>query len=227
MRAVSDDDGLAGLRRAHSALGLLPLSGYLFFHAWQTAPATAGRAAFAERLAGGGGLERGIEVAVVLALAAHAILGARLYLAARQGREAGGYASASSRTLQLVTGVITLAFVIFHAWHAWLPTLQGTSPAELYDALYAQLGRPVYFVPYVLGVTATTFHLAQGLSSFARTWGLARDEGTRRFVRLACGAVGILVWLVLLNTLSHFVVGRAFLSGDGGGAIEAPASPER
>ncbi len=198
-------------RRLLSLTGVLPLGAYVVFHLFETASATGGRRRWAEGLtgAGGGALAVGLETALVLLpLAAHAALG--LFGVARDRRpSAAGYRSPAMRGVARATGVGLLGFLIFHLAHTWVAKLGGMDAAALYDHLNDSVGRPLHLLVYVFGVTCVAFHLALGLGAFAATWGIARTDAGRRAARAVGVVVGVAVWLVSLNTLSHFAVGRA------------------
>jgi succinate dehydrogenase/fumarate reductase cytochrome b subunit len=212
------------LERVHSWTGAVPLFGYLCFHVWETAASSSGREAFLARMTGvwGGELVIGIEVAVVAAFGLHALLGVVLGVDALRSGERGLYSERATRILQAVTGVLAVAFLVIHLRHTWMLKLAGSVGPALYDALRDDLGLPFYFAVYVVGLTATLLHLAQGLGSFAERTRLVQGEPAVRGARLVAALVAAALWIVTVNTLSHFVVGRAIL-WRGEPPAEAPA----
>jgi succinate dehydrogenase/fumarate reductase cytochrome b subunit (b558 family) len=202
------------MARLHSATGSVPLLAFVGFHLWETSSATGGRERFAVRVTGTGGSWVIVlfEVALVLApLTVHIVLGALRAGASRREPPHAGYADAGSRYLQWITGGLTLAFVVGHMAHTWVAKLGGAGPFELYEALRVDLPRPWYLGLYVVGLTALCLHIAQGVGAAAVTWSIARTERSRRGWRIGGGLLAVCLWLVAINTTSHFTTGGALL----------------
>lgn len=211
-------------RRLHSLTGVLPLLGYVVFHVGETAVAPAGRRHFADSVTGvgGGPLAVTLETLVILVpLLLHAVLGVHVTLRDRHPLPQG-YPSEGLRKLQRLTGIIVLLFLVAHVGHTWTAKLAGLDGGALYDRLMGSVGRPVFLVTYAVGITAVALHIAQGIGSFAATWGLARTAGGRRAARGVGALIALSVWLVSLNTLSHFAVGRAVFGTEGAEVEQAP-----
>lgn len=210
-------------RRLLSLTGVLPLGAYVLFHLVETSAAGGGRRAFADRLTGdeGGVLALVLETVLILVpLALHGGLGL-WFIARGRSKDPGGYGSPALRAWQGGTGILLAAFLLFHLGDTWLAKVGGVDGSALYDHLRGTAGRPLYLVVYVVGITCLAFHLALGLGAFAVTWGIARTDGSRRVARRMGALLGAAVWLVSLNTLSHFAVGQPLL----GGSAESPEEP--
>jgi hypothetical protein len=189
-------------------------------HLWETAASTGGRARFARRIAGEGGSAWALvleSVLVLLPLAVHVSVGLARIVRQGRPREAAGYPSAGSRGLQWITGALVLAMLVVHLGHTWVAKLGGTGPFALYDGLRTDTGRPLVFAVYVTGLTALCLHLAQGLVAGARRWVPVTGSAALPTFRVVAAVAAVLCWVVSLNTLSHFVVGRALLWEVGGG----------
>ena len=211
-------DTATRLERIHAWIGVW-LGVVLAFHAWEGWAALYGREAHAARVSAtslrGAGLVASI-VLVLLPLAAHAAIG--IHLAARpRGTDSGRYASRGVRHLHVAAGVTTLGFLIFHVGHAWVPGLGPGAAMLAYEALWVDLGKPLVLGVYLLGVTATLFHLSQGLAAAATTLGVARTPGAARSARMVSIVAAIVLWFFFLNILTHFARGEALLL--------APATP--
>lgn len=209
-------------RRLQSLTGVLPLLAYVVFHLGETAVAPAGRRRFAETVTGtsGSALAVGLETVLVLVpLLVHASLGVHAMIRDRHPL-AESYPSDGVRKLQRLTGILVLLFLIVHLGHTWTAKLAGLDGGALYDRLMDSLGRPVFLVAYAVGVTAVAVHIAQGIGAFAVTWRLVRTAGGRRAARGVGVLVALAVWLVALNTLSHFAVGRAVFGTEAPAAVQ-------
>lgn len=93
--------------------------------------------------------------------------------------------------LQRVTGVF---LVIFIAWHVWETRVAAAFGADVnYDMMADILSSPFMLVFYIAGVLAATFHFANGLWSFAVSWGLTVTPRSQKIMTY----VSITVFLVL------------------------------
>jgi hypothetical protein len=60
---------------------------------------------------------------------------------------------------------------------------------------------------YLLGLAATSYHLANGVSRFCLRLGLGEDPRTRRAVSLGCTFLGSTLFLLGTNTVVYFATG--------------------
>jgi len=202
-------------RKLLSVTGVVPLAAWLAFHLFEVGSATGGRRAFAASLTGanGGAFPLVLETVLVLVpLAVHGALGVWV-TATDRPVVADGYASAGARVLSRAAGVGVLLFLVVHLGHTWVAKLGGAGAEVLYDVLRGSVGQPLYVLVYVVGVTCVAFHLGLGLGALPHVWGVPRTDGGRRAARGVAVALGAIVWIASMNTLSHFAVGRAFIGG--------------
>lgn len=219
-------DSAPKLARIHAWIGVW-LAVVLVFHVWEGWAALYGREAHGARVAAtslrGVGLVASI-VLVLLPFAAHAAIG--VFLAARpRGTEAGAYASRGVRHLHVAAGITTLAFLVFHVGHAWIPGLGAGATMLPYEALWVDLGKPAVLGVYLVGLTAAIFHLSQGLGAAAVTLGVARTPGSARSARMLSAVFAIVLWFFYLNVLTHFARGEALLLAPAPPPAAPSASP--
>jgi succinate dehydrogenase hydrophobic anchor subunit len=196
------------LARVQSLLGLVPLAAYLVWHVYQTWPALEDRELWVDRALHAPG--RAVIVACVLVpMAVHALLGlARL----RQRAPDALTGPPALRTLQAVTGMLVLAFTVYHLQQVWgVPEGPHASPRTAYAALLRALGRPMELAIYLIGITAVCFHLAHGLSRAAVTFAVARTPAAVRRYRLIAGALGFVLWAAFLQLLGQFALGEPLI----------------
>lgn len=88
--------------------------------------------------------------------------------------------SLASRTM-VVTGVLVLAFVVFHILQFTTLTIDVTPLREgaVYANLYWAFQKWYFVLIYVLGVCAIAFHLRHGIWSAAQTLGYVRPNRDR------------------------------------------------
>ncbi len=212
--------GVSAWKRAHSIAGVFPVGVFVVFHLLVTARAVGGREHFdrAVRAMETLPLLPVIEALILGPLAFHAVVGVMLVAQARRRSAAAPRAASLSApawraTLQRATGVITLLFLIGHLYALRVPHLLGRLPDELfYQALTADLSTTTSGVPwialgYVVGLAATVFHLAHGLSSFATSWGLVRSAAGRRRARWGLSLLGVTLFALGTSTALYFATG--------------------
>jgi succinate dehydrogenase / fumarate reductase cytochrome b subunit len=196
------------LRRLHSLCGVLPIGVFLVVHLWTNLSAVRGRAPFRHAV---GDLQSipglaVIEVVAILApLAFHALYG--LVIAAQARFNVGRYPYTRNWLflLQRASGLVAFAFLVVHLGQFRAAKALGTMRWEaFYDRLALLLGSPGMFALYLLGVTASVFHFANGLWTAGQTWGLASSDRARRATAVLCVLGGVALWLVGVDTLIHF-----------------------
>lgn len=196
------------LRRLHSLCGVLPIGAFLVVHLWTNLSALRGRGAFRHAVGDIQGIPAlpAIEVAAIMApLAFHAFYGLVIAAQARFNVRTYGYQRNWLFVLQRVTGLVAFAFIVLHLGQFRVAKLMGTLRWEaFYDRLAVLLGSPGMFVVYLLGVTASVFHFANGLWTATQTWGLASSPLARRRAAYAFAFVGVALWLLGVDTLLHF-----------------------
>lgn len=206
---------LASMRRLHSASGLFPLGAYLLFHAWEHWPVRSGRDALFARL--DRSHNTALEICcVLLPLLVHAGLGLRLSrepvssLATDGGGDGGpaptespAYLSPAYRRLQLGSGVVAGAFIVFHLVSAWLPRLSQLNPiGAAYGAMLDSTADLPGVVVHAIGIAAVCTHFGQGLGvALGRLYPERLPPRTGRQIGIA---LGLLLWLAFLNELASY-----------------------
>jgi succinate dehydrogenase / fumarate reductase cytochrome b subunit len=142
---------------------------------------------------------------ILLPLAFHALYG--LVIAARGSANVAtyGYTRNWMYLLQRLTGVLAVGFIALHLWQYRVQKLLGAMQwAEFYGALGRDLAAPGMFAVYLLGLTASVFHFANGLWLFANTWGLTTSARAMRRAAALCAAGGFVLWALGFDILLHF-----------------------
>jgi len=212
------------LRKLHSLSGIFPVGVFMVFHLWTNAKALGGQENFDAAVRE---IERlpylsALEAAILVPLAFHAWYGVVLSFEGRSNLKQYTYARNWMYTLQRFSGLVALLFLVYHLWELRYPKATGAlTSAGFYPMLCARLSSTVYGVPvvglvYVLGVASCVFHLANGLWGFCVSWGVLLTRSSQRAGALAFGLVGLLIFLLGINTTLYFATGsRSF----------APATP--
>jgi succinate dehydrogenase / fumarate reductase cytochrome b subunit len=176
-------------RRLHSLIGVIPVGLFLIQHLVVNHFATKGAEAFneaahfMEMLPFRYVLE---TVVIFLPILYHAIYGVYIAFTAKNNVSNYGYLRNWLFMLQRITGIITFIFV---AWHVWETRIAAALGAEVnYDMMASILSSPFMLAFYLIGVISTVFHFANGLWSFAVSWGITvtpRSQVISTYVTLA------------------------------------------
>jgi succinate dehydrogenase / fumarate reductase, cytochrome b subunit len=199
------------LRRLHSLTGIVPIGVFLIEHYLTNSLAFLSAERFDEAARW---LQRFPYVLVLevggiwLPILFHGLLGVYIAWNARSNVGTYRYSANWLYTLQRVTGVIVLAFVVTHVWN-----LRISGEAATFAKVHAHLSNPLVLAWNLLGVTAASFHLANGVWSFAYHWGITVGQRSQRQFGYVCLAFGLLFtavgWLALLSFLDPAAVQAA------------------
>jgi succinate dehydrogenase/fumarate reductase cytochrome b subunit (b558 family) len=198
------------LRRLHSLAGVVPLGIFLLEHLVTNASALYGRRAFdsaVSRVQSLPGLVWLEVLGIFAPLAFHALYG--VFIATRAKVNVGRYPFGANWlfTLQRASGLLALGFIAAHLWHFRVAKAQARLEAsDFYPAIERTLSQPGLYALYLMGLTATVFHFANGLRTAGDTWGIATTPRARRNVAVVCAVTGCALWALGVNTLYHFVL---------------------
>lgn len=197
------------LRRVHGLVGLVVLGGYTCLHLVQGWTAFVAREAWVDRVSLFA-LANAATIVVLAGIAAHVLTGIAL---ARLSHDDPTSAiepegALGLRRLQQVTGLLLLAFLAIHVAHTWPLTRHDPVLArEGYVALQQWLETPLGLAVYVAATTSLSFHLGHGLSRMAVTFGVVRSRAGLRAARYVSGALGFVLWCLVLHWVGHFANG--------------------
>ena len=100
--------------------------------------------------------------------------------------------------IQRITGVILFFFITFHVLNfrfGMIPGLNTISVAHRPDQAFDIVAREFRMVPifiiYMIGITATVWHFANGIWLFLVDWGITIGERAQRLTGYACIAFGV------------------------------------
>jgi succinate dehydrogenase / fumarate reductase cytochrome b subunit len=206
-------------RKLHQLTGIIPLGVFLLEHFYTNSKAMSS--------VGGPGAEFNnavrdlqsipyiifIEIGgIFIPLIYHAVYGLFITWEARPNNLAYPYPRNWFYTIQRVTGVILFVFITFHVLNfrfGLIPGLNTFSVAEnpnmAYGIVSREFANPVIFAVYLVGITATVWHLANGIWLFAVDWGVVIGERAQRLTGYACIALGLLLLLVGVNAQVAFI----------------------
>jgi succinate dehydrogenase / fumarate reductase cytochrome b subunit len=198
------------LRRLHSLVGLLPVGAFLIFHLWENSQSRLGAEHYngvvVASLQGMNYLAL-IEIFVIaLPLLFHAGYGLVIAAAARPELHRYPYARNWLYTLQRVSGIGILLFLLLHVGLTRLWGLvEPAARSDLYGHMQGLLTQPWMLAAYLSGLLLAVFHLANGLWAMGLVWGITTSARAQRLSGYACAGIGVILAAMGLHGLVGFM----------------------
>lgn len=196
------------VRKAHSLTGVVPVGIFVTWHLYINSLSLRGPDAYDRLIRTMRSIPYLpiIEVAVIfLPLVLHAYYGLVITFEARNNLDRYPFARNWYFWFQRVTGLVTLAFIIYHVATMRLSGLLG-APAASFDRMAAQLSHPLILGFYVTGVVSATWHLANGLWLFGVNWGILVGPRAQRMAARLATLFFIILAVVGVNALRGFLL---------------------
>jgi succinate dehydrogenase / fumarate reductase cytochrome b subunit len=157
---------------------------------------------------------------IFIPLIYHAVYGIVITLEARPNNLHYPYPRNWFYTIQRITGVILFFFILFHVLNfrfGLVPGLNTESVATHSDKAFDIVAREFRMIPiflvYIVGITATVWHLANGIWLFMVDWGITIGARAQRLTGYACIGFGAVLLLVGLNAAIAFIRPGGLLGG--------------
>ncbi len=117
--------------------------------------------------------------------------------------------------LQRISGIVAFLYIGYHTYSTWgikkMYELAGGDRAHemgfrsiSYDAMLWRFEDPLYVAIYVLGISMSAFHLANGLFNFGIRWGITIGATAQKVSGLLWSGVGIALLLIGVGTALNF-----------------------
>jgi len=210
-------------RKLHQLTGIIPLGVFLLEHFYTNSKAMTGAADFNNAVRDLQSIPYIIFIEITgifVPLIYHAVYGLFITWEARPNNLAYPYPRNWFYTIQRVTGLILFFFITFHVLNfrfGLVPGLNEISVAEhpnqAFDVVSGEFRNAGIFVLYLIGITSTVWHLANGLWLFAVDWGVVIGERAQRLTGYACIAIGLLLLAVGINAQVAFIRPGGLLGG--------------
>lgn len=195
-------------RRLHSLLGVIPVGFFLLEHLLTNYYATKGAPEFIKQV------EWIQNLPFVLLLEIFFIFipilyhgGYGLYIAFQADNNVKNYSTYRNMMfmLQRVTGVLTLAFILWHLWETRVQVaIYHYTPAELALNTAMMLQDNWVFFLYILGVLAAVFHFTNGMWSFLVSWGVTVGPRAQMISSWVWGIVFLFISYIGISALMAF-----------------------
>jgi succinate dehydrogenase cytochrome b subunit len=211
------------LRKLHQLSGIMPLGIFVLEHFYTNSKALTSAADFNNAVKDLQSIPYILFVeigGIFIPLIYHAVYGLVITMEARPNNLAYPYPRNWFYTIQRLTGVILFFFIAFHVLNfrfGMIPGLNTVSVAHRPDLAFDIVSREFRMVPifivYMIGITATVWHLANGIWLFLVDWGIAIGERAQRLTGYACIGFGIFLLLVGINAAVAFIRQGGLLGG--------------
>jgi succinate dehydrogenase / fumarate reductase, cytochrome b subunit len=211
------------LRKLHQLSGIMPLGIFLLEHFYTNSKALTGPADFNNAVKDLQSIPYILFVeigGIFIPLIYHAVYGLVITIEARPNNLAYPYPRNWFYLIQRITGVILFFFITFHVLNfrfGLIPGLNNLSvasnPAMGFDIVAREFRLVPIFIIYLIGITATVWHLANGIWLFLVDWGITIGERAQRLTGYACIAFGVFLLLVGINAAIAFIHPGGLLGG--------------
>lgn len=195
------------LRRLHSLTGIVPIGGFLAFHLYENFTATRGAEAYNEtsRHLQEMPLALALEFGIIfLPILFHGLYGLFITAESRPNPISNPYLRNAFYTIQRATGLIVFAFILFHLWTTRLVQLSDHHTLDLFHLVQSTIANPWLYAFYIAGILSATFHLSNGLWSFAIVWGLTVGPKSQQRMAVVSAAVFVVLSAIGLRSIAAF-----------------------
>ena len=211
------------LRKLHQLTGIMPLGFFLLEHFYTNSKAIAGAASFNEAVKDLQGIPYILLIeigGIFIPLIYHAVYGLFITFEMRPNNLHYPYARNWFYMIQRVTGFILFFFILFHVLNfrfGMIPGLNTVSvahhPEQSFEIVSREFRMIPIFIVYMVGITATVWHFANGIWLFMVDWGITIGERAQRLTGYACIAFGAVLLLVGINAAVAFIRPGGLLAG--------------
>ena len=211
------------LRKLHQLTGITPLGFFLLEHFYTNSKALSGAADFNTAVKDLQSIPYILFVeicGIFIPLIYHAVYGMVITVEARPNNLHYPYARNWFYTIQRMTGIILFFFIAFHVLNfrfGLIPGLNTVSvahhPEQSFAIVSGEFRRIPIFIVYVIGITATVWHLANGIWLFLVDWGITIGERAQKISGYACLGFGVVLLAVGINAAVAFIRPGGLLAG--------------
>jgi succinate dehydrogenase / fumarate reductase cytochrome b subunit len=211
------------LRKLHQLTGIMPLGFFLLEHFYTNSKALSGAADFNTAVQDLQSIPYILLVeigGIFIPLIYHAVYGMVITVEARPNNLHYPYSRNWFYTIQRVTGVILFFFITFHVLNfrfGLIPGLNTLSvahhPEESFQIVAREFRMVPIFIVYLIGITSTVWHLANGIWLFLVDWGITIGERAQKLAGYACLGFGIVLLAVGINAAVAFIRPGGLLAG--------------
>lgn len=211
------------LRKLHQLSGIVPLGLFILEHFYTNSKALSGATEFNNAVKDLQSIPYILFVeigGIFIPLIYHAVYGLVITVEARPNNLAYPYPRNWFYLIQRMTGVILFFFITFHVLNFRFGLIPGLSnisvakhPDQAFSIVAGEFSMVSIFIIYMIGITATVWHLANGIWLFMVDWGITIGERAQRLTGYACIGFGVVLLLVGINAAIAFIHPGGLLGG--------------
>ncbi|HEY6188102.1 MAG TPA: succinate dehydrogenase cytochrome b558 subunit [Pyrinomonadaceae bacterium] len=211
------------LRKLHQLSGIVPLTLFVLEHFYTNSKALTGAQDFNKAVSDLQSIPYILFVeigGIFIPLIYHAVYGLVITWEMRPNNLSYPYPRNWFYTIQRITGMILFFFITFHVLNfrfGLIPNLNSISvahhPEQAFDIVRSEFLNTWIFAIYVVGITSTVWHLANGIWLFLVDWGITIGARAQRLTGYACIAFGALLLAVGINAAAAFIRHGGLLGG--------------
>lgn len=195
------------LRRLHSLSGIFPIGFFLIEHMASNAFILAGPEAYNRQIR----FLQSLPFVVVLEITFigipilyHGLYGLYVWWTGKSNLIWYPYPKNFLYTLQRWTGVASLIYIGYHAYHTRIVNaLYGTEVS--FSRMQELVSIPWIFWFYAIGMAAVMFHFANGIWGFLVSWGLTVSQRSQRIAGTSSAVLGTILFVVGMSSLIRLV----------------------
>ncbi len=210
-------------RKLHQLSGIMPLGIFLLEHFYTNSKALSGRNDFNSAVSDLQSIPYVLFIeigGIFIPLLYHAFYGMLITLEWRPNNLNYPYGRNWFYTIQRITGIILFVFILFHVLNFRFGLIPGlntmsvaTHPDQAFDIVSREFSMWWIMLIYVVGITATVWHFANGIWLFLVDWGITIGAHAQRVTGYACIAFGAVLLAVGINAAVAFVRPGGLLGG--------------
>lgn len=195
------------LKRLFSLAGIFPIGAFLLQHFFSNAYVFISPEAFNEhsKFLTSLPLVVLIEISTIyIPILFHAAIGLIIYYRGESNIMDYGYARNWMYFSQRVTGVLTLIFVVTHAYTTRIQSVLSGHEFT-FKNMQEILQNPYWFWFYLIGMLAACLHFSNGIWSFLVTWGIAIGTKAQRAIAACCWVLFVSLGGLGVAVLTRFL----------------------
>jgi succinate dehydrogenase / fumarate reductase cytochrome b subunit len=205
------------LGKLHQLTGIVPLGIFFLVHMYTNSTAMNGAAVFNKHVQDIHNIPFLLLVeifGIFLPLLFHSIYGIWISTEARPNVLNYSYGRNWFYIFQRVTGIFLFLFIFFHILNLRFGVIPGLesygnpvagNAGRAFDIVAAEFQNGWILFLYILGVMATSWHLAYGFWLFAVDWGIFIGEKAQKIALYACIALAFFLSAIGINAAMAFV----------------------
>ena len=193
-------------RKLHSLSGIIPVGVFLMVHLSVNFTATYGEDAYnkASAIMVNLPFKMFLETFIIFVpLLFHGLYGAYIAFQAKNNVLRYKYARNWQFYLQRLSGLITLAFLIWHVWETKISyELYGGEMG--YDFMANVVSSPLVLVLYIIGIVAATYHFSNGIWTFLITWGVTISPKSQKVFSYITFGIFLVITYIGIRAIMAF-----------------------